>query len=463
MNRVNYLRIILFLGPFFLYESLLVSTGLFLLAFGIIKHEGIQKLINRLDIREFIFFTYMFHMLIGEREFAYVGVSPLFITEITIFILSVLYIQKLIKVKKLLLPYYLLVIIGLLFAIIYFPVNQISAIRDSFMLIYAIWVPIIYAVFNDKSKYTLFFELLKVFVVVKAAHYLYWVVLILLGLWFPTFEGFRFGVGFTLPSLLVLSLVIPLKEIDVKYKFLAFIMVFAVFTLFHRSIFLGIMIVYVAYLGLGTWKTQKGVLKYGSAALICLITFIFIYQYYTDFDMFTYLDRKTSTSEGNVSYRFIAWGILWEKFTDNFILGFGVGQPAFYEFGNKVFDPGNLSYFQIAEMGGNAQPHNSYLNILTRFGIFVFPIFLWGLIKPLLKVIDFFPIKKFSIPVYNRYLLLFGFLGVLYVFTFFNVALEGPHHSFPFWLTIAMVLGYDKHALQYPKVELRKTSNCNKK
>lgn len=452
----RYFRLVLFLIPFYLYESLFFSTGVFVIGFLVARHEEIEFRLNKLEWREFIFFTYMFHMLIGEREFAYVGLEPIFITEITIFILAVLYVHRLLRIRKLLLPYYLLVVIGLLFAVIYFPQSKISALRDSLMVVYAIWVPIVYNVFKDKDKYTLFFELLKVFIVIKTAHYLYRISLILLGVWFPTFEGFRFGVGYMIPSLVVISLVLPLKEISLKYKLLSLVMIMAVFTLFHRSIFLGIMIAFVLFFLIGSWKTQKSLLRYGSAGLAGIIVFILVYHNYTDFDMFTYLQKKASLDEGNISYRFIAWGKVLEKFWDNMFVGFGVGKPLFFVRNNVFYDTADLTYFQIRDAGGNAQPHNSYLNILARFGIFIFPIFVWAIAKPFIKALRFLPIRKFSLPIYNRYLLLVGFLILVYVFAFFNVVLESPHHSFPFWLAAGMVLGYRNHALEYSRVKLVK-------
>lgn len=449
-------RTFIFLLPLYLYEDIYFATGMFILSFLVLRYEKIIHRINRLDIREFIFFTYMFHMLVGERSFAYVGIEPLFITEITIFVLGLFYAKDLIKVKKLLLPYYLLVFIGLFFALIYFPQNQISAIRDSMMLIYAVWVPIIYYVLRDKSKYTLFFELLKPFIVIKVVHYLYLIVLILLGVWFPTFEGFRFGVGYIVPSLIVVSLVLPLKEVDFKYKLLSLVMILAVFTLFHRSIFLGILLAFAVYFVIGSWKTQKSLLRYGTTGLLMLIAFVIIYTSFTDFDLIGYLERKSSLDEGNINYRFITWGLVMEKFYENYLLGYGVGSPLFFVKGSVFYDTATLSYFDIRDIGGNAQPHNSYLNILARFGIFIFPLFLWSLAKPFIRIKNILPIRNFSLPVYNQNLLLFGFLLLMYVLAFFNVVLEGPHHSFPFWLAVAMVLRYHKFALKYPSYRLVK-------
>jgi len=454
----RYLRITLFLLPFYLYENLVIASGFFVIGFLIVRYEEIGKRLHDLEIREFVFFTYMFHMLIGERDFAYVGIEPIFITEITLFILGVFYIRRLIKVRKLLLPYYLLVVVGLLFALVYFPEYRLSALRDSLMIVYAIWVPIVYNVFSNKKIYDLFFELLKVFIVIKAVHYLYRITLIVTGLWFPTFEGFRFSVGYIIPSLVVISLVLPLREFSLKYKLLCLVMILAVFTAFHRSIFLGILLVYAVYFVMGSWKTQKSLIRYGTTGLTAIIAFIMIYTAYTDFDLLAFMEQKTSLDEGNINYRFIAWDLAFDKFQENFLIGFGVGKPLLFVQGNVFYDTADLTYFQIRNLGGNAQPHNSYVSILARFGILVFSLFVWTLVKPLKYGLEnIFSIKKFSLPIYNLYLLLLGFLLFMYVFTFFNVVLEGPHHAFPFWLAIGLVLRYNRFALKYPKVKLVKS------
>src|SRR5690606_2402657 len=103
------------------------------------------------------------------------------------------YYRELLRVQANLLIYYLLVAIGLLWAFVYFYDYRIDALRDSLMLVYAIWVPVIYQIFNKKRSYDLFFNLLKLFIVLKAGAYIYETVMILLGFKSIVFEGFRFG------------------------------------------------------------------------------------------------------------------------------------------------------------------------------------------------------------------------------------------------------------------------------
>jgi hypothetical protein len=47
----------------------------------------------------------------------------------------------------------------------------------------------------------------------------------------------------------------------------------------------------------------------------------------------------------------------------------------------------------------------------------------------------------------------------MYVWAFFNVVLEGPHHSFHFWLATGMILGFGKAGNFSKKyVQIRKFS-----
>lgn len=433
----------LFLLPFLLYQDSTLGLAMILIGLGVMYVEKIGEAIGRLEWREYLFFIYMFHMLFGEREFAYVGFEPLFITEIVLAGLAVSYAKELLSVRKGLFVYYLLVLIGLGFALIYLGESKLDAIRDSFMLLYAIWVPIVYHVFRGKRHYDLFFQLLKIFIVLKGVAYLYEAVMIVAGLKAVTFEGFRFGVGYILPSMIVLTIFLPFRHIGLRYKIIALLMVPAVFTIFHRSIFLGIMLAVALMFLVGSTITRKKILAYGTLSLVLLISFLVYYNSVVDVNLFQILEYKTSLDEGNINYRVISWQHILDKFYEHFLLGYGVGKPVMFWYQDTFYTSVELTYFEIRDLDGNAQPHNSYLNILTRFGILIFPIFLYAIFKPLGKVAEYVRFKYSSSQyAYSKFLLLAGFLLVMYVLAFFNVVLEGPHHSFPFWLVIGMLLAF---------------------
>lgn len=435
----------LFLVPFFLYEDLMISAIMTVLGFVLLKYEKIDRAISKLDWREYLFFIYMFHMMFGERDFAYVGFEPLFITEIVIFGLVLSYARELLKIRKTLFIYYLVVMIGLAFAFIYFPENKLDAIRDSFMLVYAIWVPIVYHVFKSEKHYDLFFILLKLFIVLKAVSYFYEAIMILSGMRTLSFEGFRFGVGYIVPSLIVLTLFLPLKHIDLKYKLVALVMVPAVFTMFHRSIFLGIILAILLMFTIGSNLTKKKIVTYGLISSVLMVGFLFYYNSIVDIDLFQILEAKTSLEEGNINYRFLSWQHVLDKFYEHYILGYGVGRPLFFSQYNIFYSTIELTYFQIRDLDGNAQPHNSYLNMLARFGILLFPLLMYAVVKPLKTIPEFLNIKrKGGNHAYSKFLFLIGFLVIMYVWGFFNVVLEGPHHSFHFWLATGMLLGFGR-------------------
>lgn len=450
----------LFLLPFFLYEDLVLSAIITVLGFGLMKFEKIDRAISELDWREYLFFIYMFHMMFGERDFAYVGFEPLFITEIVIFGLVLFYAKELLKIRKTLFIYYLVVMIGLAFAFIYFPENKLDAVRDSFMLVYAIWVPIVYHVFKSEKHYDLFFMFLKLFIVLKAVSYFYEAVMILSGMRSLSFEGFRFGVGYIVPSLIVLTLFLPLKHIDFKYKMVALVMIPAVFTLFHRSIFLGIALAVLLMFAIGSNLTKRKIVTYGLISVVLMVAFLFYYNSVVDVNLFQVLEAKTSLEEGNINYRFLSWQHVLDKFYEHYILGYGVGRPLFFSQYNIFYSTIELTYFQIRDMEGNAQPHNSYLNMLARFGILIFPFLLYAILKPLKKIPVFLNIKrKGGNHAYSKFLFLIGFLVIMYVWAFFNVVLEGPHHAFHFWLVTGMVLGFGRAGNFSQKfVRIRKVS-----
>ena len=162
------------------------------------------------------------------------------------------------------------------------------------MLVYAIWVPIVYHVFKSEKHYDLFFMFLKLFIVLKAVSYFYEAVMILSGMRSLSFEGFRFGVGYIVPSLIVLTLFLPLKHIDFKYKMVALVMIPAVFTLFHRSIFLGIALAVLLMFAIGSNLTKRKIVTYGLISVVLMVAFLFYYNSVVDVNLFQVLEAKTS-------------------------------------------------------------------------------------------------------------------------------------------------------------------------
>ena len=458
-QTLHNIRAVLFLLPFFFYEEGMLAAIMSTAALVIIFSEKMVRYFKQLDWREYMFFLYMFHMLFGERQFAYLGIEPLFVTELFLGGLIFAYARDLLQVRRILFIYYLIVLIGVGFALVYFFQFKLDAVRDSFMLLYALWVPVIYHVFREKNHYDLFFALLKIFIVLKAIAYCYEAVMILQGNRAITFEGFRFGVGYIMPSMIVLSIFLPFRHINWKYKLIALFMVPAVFTVFHRSIFLGLILGVLVIFIIGGGTSRKNILLYGTTSLSVLIGFLIYYNTIIEVDIFRILELKSSLDEGNINYRVLSWQHVLDKFYENFLIGYGVGRPVMFAYQNVFYSTVELTYFEIRDLAGNAQPHNSYLNILTRFGVLVFPLFLFAIFQPLFRI-RHFALKKKSTSShdYSKYLLLLSFLMLMYVLAFFNVVLEGPHHSFPFWLVIGMLLSFERAGNLSPKIlQIKKT------
>lgn len=294
----------------------------------------------------------------------------------------------------------------------------------------------------------------------KAIAYAYEAGMILLGLKRITFEGFRFGVGYILPSMIVITLFLPFRRMEWQYKLLSLMMIPAVFTIFHRSIFFGILLGILLIFLLGTWVTRRNILLYGFSSLLLLFAFLLYYNTLVDVDIFRVLDQKSSLDEGNINYRFLSWQEVMQKFYEFFLLGYGVGKPVMYAYENIFYSTVNLTYFQIRDLGGNAQPHNSYINILARFGILIFPLFLYALIQPIKIAFELVRFKeRDGNDMYSLFLLLSGFLIVMYVLAFFNVVLEGPHFSFPFWLVVGMLLSFGRAGnFSYKKIRINSSA-----
>lgn len=439
------------MAPLLLYEEWLLCLFLIPIGLWVSFREEIADTLHKLDARDLLLFLYLFHMLFGERNFAYVGFEPIFVTELTLGALLVAWRRELIDVRTHLMVYYLIVAIGLLWAVAYVGDYRISALRDSLMLVYTIWVPVLYLAFRKRRSYELFFLLLKLFIVLKAVAYVYEAGMIVTGNRSVLMEGFRFNVGYVVPSAIVISLFLPLRILDWRYKLLSFVMVPAIFTLFHRSIFLGLALAVGFFFWDGLPRVRKRILGYGTIAMILLGSFLVFYNARVDVDLYRVMEQKFSGDEGNISYRFLAWERTLESYLDNPILGAGVGRPVMYVQGDQFYDTINMDYFDIRDLGGNAQPHNSYLHILTRFGLVIVPLLFYALWLPARRILYLRKRDYGSSERYYRFLQVAGFYLVMLVFAFFNVVLESPHHAFPFWLSVAMVLAWGRSSNSLPK------------
>ena len=156
-----------------------------------------------------------------------------------------------------------------------------------------------------------------------------------------------------------------------------------------------------------------------------------------------FLHHAERSKIGAEIFRFTMWQDAWELFRENPLLGIGLGKQVVYRvyLGDQQFTPNTadaLSRLHGMPHGSPpiSGPHNSFLNILTRFGIFYF-IAYCSLI--------FYSVKGFLIQ--KNYILLFVLLGTM-VYAMFNVGLEGPVRGMWFFVLLGIGLKLNQESIQ---------------
>jgi len=129
-----------------------------------------------------------------------------------------------------------------------------------------------------------------------------------------------------------------------------------------------------------------------------------------------------ATSENNVVWRLVWWAkiIDYSFSSPNFFIGKGLGM-------NLATDDDIITLDDSLR-----SPHNFHLNIMSRFGVLLFMIwmyFLIQIIKPLFK-------KQLQ----GRRLLIGCILLAFLINASFDVFLEGPMGAFPFWTWLGLYL-----------------------
>jgi hypothetical protein len=129
-----------------------------------------------------------------------------------------------------------------------------------------------------------------------------------------------------------------------------------------------------------------------------------------------------ATSENNVVWRLVWWAkiIDYSLSSPNFFIGKGLGM-------NLATDDDIITLDDSLR-----SPHNFHLNIMSRFGVLIFMIwmyFLIQLLKPLFK-------KQLQ----GKRLLIGCILLAFLLNASFDVFLEGPMGAFPFWTWMGLYL-----------------------
>jgi hypothetical protein len=155
------------------------------------------------------------------------------------------------------------------------------------------------------------------------------------------------------------------------------------------------------------------------------------------------LQAVFKAEEGNVSirnniWRFLVWRRMAADWSDRHpVLGAGVGKPWFYP---ALYH----SSFHYGEEREGLDPHNSYLNMLYRYGAVGLALFLAILIATLLGAVRALRLNSGD-PLLEGLLLYFGYT---LFFAFFTVSLEGPAYSLPFWMALGLIAARARQLLQ---------------
>ncbi len=385
-------------------------------------------------------------MLIGGKGFAYTGFSPLFITEIfivLIFSFSLLNIffnrstQYPFNVTPFFIFFGILYAICLTYQILNIP-EGMDGFRDSVIIIYSVWA--FFTVYHLSSivnwyflKYTFisaaFISLFKYFSSI-------YTLLVLKQI--PSFEGFRFNAGYILPPLFVLMLILYVKKFKIHHLATVLFFILSIITSFHRSIYLGFLFSLSWIFFVSNSIIKKRIIIFGMVGTVSaffLALLIYIGAGIESSSIKHYLKIKATGKGGNVSYRTTSWKIALKKYASAPVFGIGVGTPLMYSVGNEFFEgTKGLSYREVKQSGGNAFIHNSQLTFLTRYGAVGYFIKLCAM-----AFILFLLVKKWrhSSGINQKHAILaVGAIIYFFIYSNFNVVLEGPHDGSLYWIAV---------------------------
>jgi len=135
-----------------------------------------------------------------------------------------------------------------------------------------------------------------------------------------------------------------------------------------------------------------------------------------------------SVSVRNNVWRLLVWRRMFGDWREgNWISGSGVGKPWFYR---ALYDTG----FHFGDEREGLDPHNSYLNMLYRYGLIGF-----ALLSALVVLVWRNAFKALSARGDPQVEALCLYAAYTIIFACFTVSLEGPAYAFPFWFALGMV------------------------
>ena len=130
--------------------------------------------------------------------------------------------------------------------------------------------------------------------------------------------------------------------------------------------------------------------------------------------------------EGNATWRWWAWSTALDAFLNSPLFGISMDKPVL-----------STSYRGVP----TDDPHNSFLAMLVRLGIVGFGLYLvfWGVV--LLSSIRGLMKEPVDGARYKNGLFFLAAHVMVAIFAVMNVVLEGPHHGMLFWITMGLAAG----------------------
>lgn len=170
------------------------------------------------------------------------------------------------------------------------------------------------------------------------------------------------------------------------------------------------------------------------------LSYIDIFKYlffFISISLISYLYFDLGHS-GTASWRIEVWSNVLKRFlgNTNFLYGNGFGSP--------VVEPSDIPDFALTN-----HPHNSFITILYQLGLIGFVLFFCAIFYFIASSIFF--LRRYLIYYkninYKFFALFFSFFMYCFLFSFNNVALEGPHHGIWFWSSIGFTLSFKRKFL----------------
>ena len=414
--------------------------------------------VDRFNMRFLFLLLYIAITRIGHLKAAKVGFNiygiPVFLTDMTLFLI---FVASFLAMPNHVLRWmitgksagtigrvvWLIIILAGSYFLVALPQYGILATRDLLICGYAIFFPL--TIWAIRSRYEAV-VLIKIFIYSGVLLAILLITEHLSGVNIGLFEdiGIRILAGGTrvetqgggdVGGIIAFSLAALLSYIIIERKhrlfhvFLSLICIFALTIPQTRSAVVGLLLAGIFNLFVITGRKR--------IVLFCMLSIIIISVILSNtlpqnipgvksFENLYYTLRSglTLSRDDNVNFRLLRWGITFDLWTENPILGIG--------FGKEILPSWTLG---IDEFGLNAGlPHNTFLTILARTGILGFSLFFFAWIYVLYQL--YTSLKKWGDNAEN--LALANTLVTMLGYSNFVLFFERPMHGATFWIMLAV-------------------------